>query len=197
MIFANSLWANLHNQHNNRAKFLKKPIYYGIFRGQHMGKVKMSTFANPHDAMGVEQYMWATSPLRRYVDLVNQWQLIALLKNQEEALTKEEVMVIIAQFESQYLAYKNIQNRMEDYWSLAYLLQNNAENTIIEAMVLKSGVVQLNNLNLRTTVLNMPAQNPNTLNEWQRGDEILVTLKHIDLMNARCELSYHSMSEKV
>jgi exoribonuclease-2 len=31
--------------------------------------------------MGVPQYAWATSPLRRYVDLVNQWQIIACARH--------------------------------------------------------------------------------------------------------------------
>jgi exoribonuclease-2 len=31
--------------------------------------------------MGVAQYTWATSPLRRYVDLVNQWQIIACARH--------------------------------------------------------------------------------------------------------------------
>ena len=37
----------------------------------------MSTQALPHEAIGVPQYAWSTSPLRRYVDLVNQGQIIA------------------------------------------------------------------------------------------------------------------------
>ena len=35
----------------------------------------------PHAGMGVAQYAWATSPLRRYVDLVNQWQIIACARH--------------------------------------------------------------------------------------------------------------------
>ncbi len=44
---------------------------------QSNGKVRMSTVPAAHQGLGVAQYIWASSPLRRYVDLVNQRQLIA------------------------------------------------------------------------------------------------------------------------
>ena len=48
-------------------------------------KVRMGTRPAPHAGMGVAQYAWATSPLRRYVDLVNQWQLIACARHGKTA----------------------------------------------------------------------------------------------------------------
>ena len=40
-----------------------------------------ATNAAPHAGLGVAQYAWSTSPLRRYVDLVNQWQIIACVQH--------------------------------------------------------------------------------------------------------------------
>ena len=37
----------------------------------------MGTRALPHAGIGVPAYAWSTSPLRRYVDLVNQWQTVS------------------------------------------------------------------------------------------------------------------------
>ena len=51
----------------------------GLYRTQQGGKVRMSTLPEPHQGLGVAQYLWASSPLRRYSDLVNQRQLIAIL----------------------------------------------------------------------------------------------------------------------
>ena len=57
----------------------------GIYRSQASMapgvKVRMGTKALPHAGMGVKSYTWATSPLRRYVDLVNQWQIIACARH--------------------------------------------------------------------------------------------------------------------
>src|SRR5690606_14499194 len=67
MILTNNIWGGLLAQHG----------VPGIYRSQQTGRVRMSTHALPHEAIGVPQYAWSTSPLRRYVDLVNQWQILA------------------------------------------------------------------------------------------------------------------------
>ena len=73
MILANSTWG----------KLLGEREIPGIYRAQSGGKVRMTTVASPHDGLGVDCYAWSSSPLRRYVDLVNQWQLIAALRGDE------------------------------------------------------------------------------------------------------------------
>ncbi|MDO4936919.1 MAG: RNB domain-containing ribonuclease, partial [Sutterellaceae bacterium] len=66
MIFANSTWG----------LWLEEHRVAGIYRSQRMGRVRMSTSPGPHDGLGVVRYAWSTSPLRRYVDMVNQRQII-------------------------------------------------------------------------------------------------------------------------
>ena len=70
MILANSTWG----------KLLADRGVAGIYRAQSgafgpAGRVRMITHPAPHVGLGVAQYAWSTSPLRRYVDLVNQWQI--------------------------------------------------------------------------------------------------------------------------
>ena len=71
MILANSTWGEWLAEHG----------VPGIYRSQASlapgVKVRMGTKALPHAGIGVKSYAWATSPLRRYTDLVNQWQIIA------------------------------------------------------------------------------------------------------------------------
>jgi len=50
-----------------------------LYRVQSAGKVRMSVHPEPHDGLGLACYAWMSSPLRRYADLVNQWQLAAAL----------------------------------------------------------------------------------------------------------------------
>jgi exoribonuclease-2 len=45
----------------------------------------MGTRALPHAGLGVKSYAWSTSPLRRYTDLVNQWQIIAAARHGKTA----------------------------------------------------------------------------------------------------------------
>jgi exoribonuclease-2 len=51
----------------------------GLYRVQAAGKVKMSTRPGEHQGLGLTHYLWASSPLRRYSDLVNQRQILAAL----------------------------------------------------------------------------------------------------------------------
>ena len=49
---------------------------------QTTGKVRLSVHPEAHEGLGVSCYAWMTSPLRRYVDLLNQWQLVAAVRGE-------------------------------------------------------------------------------------------------------------------
>lgn len=147
MILANSTWGGWLNE-------LGVP---GIYRSQASMapgvKVRMSTKAAPHAGMGVAQYTWATSPLRRYVDLVNQWQIIACARHGRTALLaapfkpKDAALFsIISGFDEAYTAYNGFQNGIERYWTLKYLAQNDLHE--LDAAVMKDGLVRADTLPL-------------------------------------------------
>ena len=107
----------------------------GIYRSQASlapgVKVRMSTKALPHAGIGVKAYSWATSPLRRYTDLVNQWQIIACARHGATAALAApfkpkdaELFGIISSFDGAYSAYNGYQAGMERFWTLKYLEQN-------------------------------------------------------------------------
>jgi exoribonuclease-2 len=113
----------------------------------------MSTKAAPHAGMGVAQYTWATSPLRRYVDLVNQWQIVACAKHGRTAALAApfkpkdaELFAVISNFDTAYSAYNGFQSSLERYWTLRYLAQENI--TEIDAAVMKEGLVRTDALPL-------------------------------------------------
>ena len=53
------------------------------------GKVKMSTRPGEHQGLGLAHYLWSSSPLRRYSDLVNQRQLHAAIEGAQAAVRRE------------------------------------------------------------------------------------------------------------
>ncbi len=121
----------------------------GIYRSQASLapgiKVRMSTKAQPHAGIGVKSYAWATSPLRRYVDLVNQWQIIACARHGKTAALAApfkpkdaELFGIISSFDGAYSAYNGYQAGMERFWTLKYLQQNAI--TELTATVIKEGM---------------------------------------------------------
>jgi exoribonuclease-2 len=115
MILVNSEWG----------KHLAEHGFVGIYRTQQNGKVKMSTVAAPHQGLGVAQYMWSSSPLRRYVDMVNQRQIIAMLRDEEPAYPKNDpaLYATMRDFDTMYGIYNEFQRSMERYWCLRWLQQ--------------------------------------------------------------------------
>ena len=159
MIFANSTWG----------KFMADHGIPGIYRAQGGGsggwaakmQVRMVTHAAPHQGLGVDQYAWSTSPLRRYTDLVNQWQIIACIENGVTAPLvapfkpkDADLFAIVSGFDAAYSAYADFQNNMERYWCLRWLGQENARQ--VEAVVLKDEVLRLVDIPLIIRLPGMP-----------------------------------------
>jgi exoribonuclease-2 len=147
MILANSTWGG----------WLAACGVPGIYRSQASlapgVKVRMSTQPGRHAGIGVAQYAWSTSPLRRYVDLVNQWQIVACARAGRSAALiapfkpkDVQLLATIADFDASYSAYNAFQSQVERYWSLRYLMQNDLHE--LDAAVMKDGLVRADALPL-------------------------------------------------
>jgi exoribonuclease-2 len=171
MIYVNSAWG----------RQLAAADAAAIYRVQGAGKVRMSTVPAGHEGLGVESYAWASSPLRRYVDLVNQRQLLAL--TQGNALPyragDEALLAAMRDFESAYEAYGEFQRNMERYWSLRWLMQEGVETVC--ATVLRESLVRFEELPLVARVPSLPALAP--------GARVELAVAGIDLLDLtlRCE----------
>lgn len=139
----------------------------GIYRSQGGGKVKMGTSPSPHQGLGVSQYAWSSSPMRRYVDLINQRQLIAMLRNETPPYTKESDGILIAMrnFETIHSVYGDFQRAMERYWCLRWLLQEDIHT--ISAQVIKENLVRVNRIPLVIRVPSLPEILPGTYVELE------------------------------
>jgi exoribonuclease-2 len=146
MIFINREWAGQ----------LAASATAAIYRVQRNGKVRMSTVAAGHDGLGVEQYAWASSPLRRYVDLVNQRQLVALTRGEPAPLHAgdEALLSAMRDFEVTYEAYAEFQRTMERYWCLRWLVQENRDT--VSGHVIRENLVRLDDLPMVVRVPSLP-----------------------------------------
>jgi exoribonuclease II len=152
MILANSTWG----------QWLADSGVPGIYRSQVSlapgMKVRMGARALPHAGIGVPCYAWSTSPLRRYTDLVNQWQIIACARHGKTAALAApfkpkdaELFSIISSFDAAYTAYNQFQNGMERYWTLHYLKQHGI--TELTASLIKDKLVRADELPLVLPVM--------------------------------------------
>ena len=176
MILANSTWG----------QWLSDLGVPGIYRSQASllpgVKVRMGTKALPHAGIGVPCYAWSTSPLRRYTDLVNQWQIIACAQHGNTAALAApfkpkdvDLFSIISAFEAAYSSYNGYQSSMERFWTLQYLQQNAVEE--VEATVFKSfegepPMARANNLPLVLPVIGS--------GNLARGTRVLLRISGID-----------------
>jgi exoribonuclease II len=169
MIHVNSTWGRQLAQTSTRA----------IYRVQGGGKVRMSTVPAAHVGLGVEQYVWSSSPLRRYVDLANQRQIAALARGEPAPYQEnsDTLLAVMREFESAYDVYAEFQRSMERYWCLRWLLQENVESVV--ATVLRENLCRFDELPLVARVASLPA--------FKAGSRVELDVSSIDLL----ELSLH------
>ena len=129
---------------------------------QSSGKVRLSVHPESHDALGVASYAWMTSPLRRYVDLLNQRQLVALLLGRRPPVTRtsEALHAALQAFEVAYARYDEHQRALETYWALRWLVQENAKE--ITGTVLRENLIRLDGLPLAVRVPSLPPLDSDT-----------------------------------
>ena len=178
MILANSRWGT----------WLKEKGVPGVFRNQSMGKTRMATQPGIHQGLGVENYAWSSSPLRRYVDLINQRQILSLVQDVAPVYgpRNDFLFAALRDFELTYDAYADFQRRMERYWCLRWLLQENVVE--ITAKVIRDDLARLNGLPM---VVKAPSLPPGL------AADTVVSLKlsNIDLLGLEMHAEYAGLIE--
>jgi len=171
MILANSTWGQWLAEHGVPAIYRSQA---SLAPGM---KVRMGTKALPHAGLGVKSYAWSTSPLRRYTDLVNQWQIIACARHGKTAALAApfkpkdaDLFSIISGFDAAYSTYNGYQATIERYWTLKYLQQQGV--TELEATVFKDNLARADTLPLVLPVLGAQG--------LPRGARVLIRLGTID-----------------
>jgi exoribonuclease-2 len=175
MILANSTWGS----------WMAELGVPGIYRSQASlapgVKVRMGTKAMPHAGIGVKSYAWSTSPLRRYTDLVNQWQIIACARHGKTAALvapfkpkDADLFSIISSFDAAYSAYNGYQGAMERFWTMRYVQQHGL--TELTASVFKENMVRADDLPLVLPVMGAQGLPRNAKVRVKLGEMDLITL---------------------
>ncbi|MGC2049519.1 MAG: RNB domain-containing ribonuclease [Gallionella sp.] len=178
MILVNSEWGRHLAEHG----------FVGIYRTQNNGKVRMSTVAGPHQGLGVAQYMWSSSPLRRYVDMVNQRQIIAMVRDEEPAYPKNDATLYetMRDFDTMYGIYGEFQRNMERYWCMRWLQQENISQ--VEGIVLRENLVKLADIPLIFRAPSLP--------ELPANSRVQLSIIAIDLLDLNLQTRFVATVEE-
>jgi exoribonuclease-2 len=174
MILANASWGEL----------LAERDLAAIYRVQSVGKVRLSVHPETHDSLGVACYAWMTSPLRRYPDLVNQWQLVAALGGRRPPFvrTSEALLGAMRAFEVASARYDEHQRALESYWCLRWLEQERLGEA--EATVLRENLVRFERLPLSARVPSLP--------ELEPGTRVRLAIEGVDLIERSVSCSWRA-----
>ena len=151
MILANCSWGRL----------LTNSFIPAIYRVKQPGyPVKMTLTPASHTGLNVDYYTWSTSPLRRASDFINQKQIISMVRKSKDAYTALDptLLEVVDNFDTKYAKYIDFQNKMERYWSLQYLIQEQINE--INAIFTYKSTVHLEGIPIDIDVSNFTAQQP-------------------------------------
>jgi exoribonuclease II len=191
MILANELAARLLNQRGLPAIFRCQAdprerlfdrdggtLFQNWMQRKQINRFILSSVPERHAGLGLPGYLTATSPIRKYSDLVNQRQLRAAAEL-ETPYTQEQIDYCIASSEESLADVGRIQFRRQRYWLLKYL--QNRVGRKEEALVLfkrREGYVVL----LTNYMLECPLSGAEGVT-LRPEDLIQVTLQHVNARN--------------
>jgi exoribonuclease II len=116
-----------------------------------LGLKKSTTGAYPtsHHTLGLSVYCQATSPIRRYIDICNQRQILSLLNKEPPTYLTKTLLDRIGEIDPN-LSRANIASReSKRFWLMNYIDQNYKRGSILEGTIvrldLKAPMVELDN----------------------------------------------------
>jgi exoribonuclease-2 len=160
MIHVNATWG----------RALAEAAVPAIYRNQRGIKTRMEVEPGSHEWLGVSHYAWSSSPLRRFSDLANQRQLVALLRGEAAPYSRDELATAAREFEAAYEAYAEHQRHLERYWCLRWIAQEGLEGA--DASVVRDELVRLDGIPLVCRAIGLPPGAP--------GDRVRVTFGEPD-----------------
>ena len=139
-----------------------------------------------HYGLSLPYYLHGSSPIRRYADLVNQRQLIAMVRGEPPAYGAKDTALLAAMrdFEAAYEIYGEFQRSMERYWSLRWLLQEKAAT--VTGVVLRDNLVRLDQLPVTQRVPSLTAALP-------PGARVELAVGAVDLLDLGVHLEFRAV----
>ena len=149
--------------------------------------VRLSVHPERHSGLGCDFYIQATSPIRRFSDLVTQNQLAHFLQHHQIVFQEEQLMGWAEQIQSTQKSYNQAERAIEDHWKFKYLSQN--IGAIFVANIkrhLRAGrtEVDIDEIQLTSYVSSLSQQEP--------GDTVSLRIENVDVEHQFIAVTIHS-----
>jgi len=103
-------------------------LFQNWMQRRRLNRFVLDTTAEHHSGLGLDAYVTATSPIRKYFDLITQRQIRAVL-GLGDPYTAEEIKGLMMQLEQPMAAVSRVQHNRHHYWMLRYLERHVGEQT--------------------------------------------------------------------
>ena len=113
---------------------------------------RLSLTPGLHSGLGLGAYTQASSPIRRYADLVTQRQFTATLSGVPVPYGREELLQILAAAEAAEQEIRAIEDRSTNYWLLEYLARYKKGESLLAVVLDPKGNIELQDYYLRGRV---------------------------------------------
>jgi len=133
---------------------------------------RLSLTPGLHSGLGLSAYTQASSPIRRYADLITQRQFTALLQGSQIPYGREELLKILADAEAAEQEIRAIEDRSTNYWLLEYLSRYKSNDRMPAIVLDTRGNIELCGYYLRGKVT--------ITNKVEPGSTIDVQIDSID-----------------
>lgn len=143
-------------------------------------KSKISSIASAHYALGLDAYIRITSPIRRYLDLVAQQQIINFINN-KSVRTKEQIMQTIRCYNKDILKIIITNKHSLEHFKCLFLQQNKNWQGIAIVVAKKDSkaILFIKSLSIFTTI--------KLDDKFSLDEEVKIKVKSIDLVNLLVE----------
>ena len=161
-------------------------LYYVFTQRRKLSPLRIDTTPNPHSGLGLDLYIQATSPIRRYFDLLAQRHIRAFLTGTTPIFTEKQLEEIRITAGPALKSIETLRRTRLRYWILKFLSQNKGKRfkaQVLDELKTKYRIV-VNDLLL---VAEIKRQAGIILTP---GEEILVEVENADPWNDLIKISY-------
>jgi len=133
---------------------------------------RLSLTPGLHSGLGLSAYTQASSPIRRYADLVTQRQFTSMLRSAAIPHGREELLRILVTAEAAEQEIRTIEDRSMNYWLLEYLSRYKKDEQLSAVVLDLKGNIEIEDFYLRGKLAHA--------NKLQPGEVVQVRIESIE-----------------